>query len=147
MRLTDGHGVCHLADKCRLGRRVFPFVFVTGSLWRPKEKEKVFKRILLSLTFVAALCVAGGMAGTSEAHGYGRGNCVFDGYRGGYATYYGYRNYYGGFPPIYPSYYGAGYTYAAPVVVYPGRHHGRHGHGHDHHHHHDRGGVSFSIGF
>ena len=112
----------------------------------------MLKHILLAVTFMAALCAAGvGMAGKAGAHGYGRGGCDYDGYRGGYATYYGYRNYYGGFPPVYPSYYSAGYTYAAPVVVYPGgghhhRRHGHHGHGR-HHHHHDRGGVSFSIGF
>ena len=102
----------------------------------------MFKRVFLSLSFVAALCVVSlGFGGTASAY-----HCDDD-FRGyGYSTYY-------------PSY-GYGYGYAPRVSYYRAvplgyrsfdwdhHHHGRHGH-HDHHdrHHHDHGGVHFSIGF
>jgi hypothetical protein len=92
----------------------------------------MIRRVLLAISFVAALGVAGFVAtDTAEAHGCRRG-----GYGGYYGAYYG--GGYGGYYPqvIRSSYYPPIY-YGAPV--YYG------GHGHRHHHHHD--GISFSIGF
>jgi hypothetical protein len=113
-----------------------------------KERVKMFRRIVLALTFVAALGAAGvGMVSKAAAHGGGCGYGGYGGYGGGYgggyAAYNGYRNvYYGGYPTLYPSYYAAGYAYAPPVVAYPsGRRH------HRGHHRHDRGGITFAIGF
>ena len=93
----------------------------------------MFRRIVMALTFVAALGAAGvGLANNAQAQG-----CGYGGYGGGYAHYNGYRNVYrGGYPTYYPSYYSAGYVYTPPVVFYPGgrghgyrSHHGHHGHG------------------
>ena len=88
------------------------------------------KRILLALTFVAALGAAGlGMSNTAEA----RHGCAY----GGFA-----------YPAYYPSYYSY-YDYGPQFTYY--RSHGHRGHhGHHRHHghrHHDHGGISFSIGF
>ncbi len=112
----------------------------------------MIRRIVLALTFVAALGAAGvGPASKAEAHGGGCGYGNYfgnyggygGGYGGGYAAYNGYRGvYYGGYPTYGPSYFASGYTYVPPVVVYPNarRHYHRH-------HHHDRGGITFAIGF
>lgn len=98
----------------------------------------MFRRVLLAVSFVAALGVAGFMATESaEAHGCGRG---YGGYRGGYGAYYGggYGGYYPGvvrtsyYPPVY---------YGAPVYY------GGYGGGCHHGHCHYPGGVSFSVGF
>jgi hypothetical protein len=101
----------------------------------------MLKRVLLSLTFVAALAAAGlGTASKAEA-GHGCG------YYGGYGGY-GHRSYY-------PSYYGHyGHGYGPSFSYYRGfgdSHYGHYGHGRHghrrHHHGHHHGGVSFSIGF
>jgi hypothetical protein len=107
----------------------------------------MFRRIVLTLTFVAALGAAGvGMANKAAAHGGGCGYGGYGGYYGGYAAFNGYRNvYYGGYPNLYSSYYPARYGYASPVVVYPGGR--RHHHDHHHHGHHGHGGITFAIGF
>jgi hypothetical protein len=102
----------------------------------------MMRRMLLALTFLAALGAAGvGMANKAEAHdGWGRHRGC--GYSSGLATYNGYRGvYYGGYPTYYPSPFVAGYTYAPPVVVYPG------GRRHHRHRRYDRGGITFAIGF
>ena len=84
----------------------------------------MFKRIMLSLTFLATFGLVGvGMTDTSEARRY---------WRSGPAVSY----YYG--PPVYyrsyrPFYYGPRYYYGAP------RHYGYYGP--------PRGGVYFSLGF
>jgi len=103
----------------------------------------MFKRVLLSLTFVAALAAAGlGTANKAEA-GHGCG------YYGGYGGY--------GYGDYYPSYYGGyGYGHGPRFSYYRvyghsryggyGGYYGRGHHGH-HGHHHGHGGVSFSIGF
>ena len=99
----------------------------------------MLKRVLLALTFVAALGAAGvGMAGKAQA----RHDCD-----------YGYGGY--GHGGHYPGYYSS-YGYAPRLTYYRshgyphyGRHHHR-GHRHGHHHRgHHRGhsGVYFSIGF
>jgi hypothetical protein len=95
----------------------------------------MIRRLLLAVSFVATLGVAGLVASDSaEAHGCRRG-----GY-GAYGAYYGggYGGGYGGYYPgvVRSSYYPPIY-YGTPVY-YGGR-------GHRHHHHHD--GISFSIGF
>lgn len=91
----------------------------------------MFRRVLLAISFVAALGVAG-FVGTdsAEAHGCRRG---YGGYRGYYGAYYG-----GGYPVgvVRSAYYPPIY-YGAPVY-YGGCHHG---------HCHYPGGVSFSVGF
>jgi hypothetical protein len=94
----------------------------------------MFKRVLLSLTFIVALATAGlAMSGTAAAYG-----CHYGGY-GGYGSYSDY-----------------GYGYGPRVSYYRGSHYGYrsnrwddhyHGHGHRRHHHHDHGGFHFSIGF
>ena len=101
----------------------------------------MLKRVLLALTFVAALGAAGvGMTNKAEA----RHDCDY-----GYGGYGGYG--YGGY---YPSYYSS-YGYAPRFTYYRShgyphfdRHHYR-GHRHGHHRGHHRGGsgVYFSIGF
>lgn len=96
------------------------------------------RRVLLAISFVAALGVAGFVATDSaDAHGCRRGG--YGGYGGYYGAYYG-----GGYGGYYPyvqrtSYYPSAY-YGAPAYY------GRSYYG-GHHHGHDRGGVSFSIGF
>lgn len=102
----------------------------------------MLRRMLLGCVLVAALGVASvGLANKANAHG----GCGYDGYYDGYATYYGYRNvYFGGVPRVYPSPYVAGYTYAPPVVVYPG---GRRHHHRPYYPYRGRGGVTFAIGF
>ncbi len=98
----------------------------------------MFKRVVLALTFVAALGAAGlGMSSNANA-GHGCG--------------YGYE--YGAY---YPSHYGS-WGYGPQISYYRGYdrfhhhdswHHGHHGHhGHRRHGHHGHGsGVHFSIGF
>jgi hypothetical protein len=102
----------------------------------------MFKRVLLSLTFIAALGVATVFtAGTASAHG----DCGYDGY--GYG--YGYRTAY------YPTYASSYYGYGPRVVAYPGAYPvyyrgGHHGDDHRHHHHHGHhhdSGVTFTFGF
>jgi hypothetical protein len=89
------------------------------------------KRILLALTFVAALGAAGlGIGSKAEAwHG------CHDGY--GYG-HYGYRSY--------PVYYGGYYPSHSYRSHWRGDR-GHRGHGHHGHGHHDHGGISFSFGF
>lgn len=90
----------------------------------------MFKRILLALTFVAALGAASvGTTNQAMAHGCGYGGYGYRAaYYPGYAPYYAYppqvRYYPGSFAPAYPVYYGGG---------------------HRHHRHHD--GISISFGF
>jgi hypothetical protein len=99
----------------------------------------MFRRMLLAISFMAALGVAGFVATDSaEAHGCRRG-----GY-GGYGGYYG--AYYGGGYDYYPHVYRTSYY---PSVYYGGPvyYGGHRGHGHHGHHGHGGGGVSFSIGF
>jgi hypothetical protein len=107
------------------------------------KESKMVKRVLLALTFVAALGAAGfGLSGAAQAgHGCGYGGGY--GYGGyGYGGGYGHSSYY----PSYHSHYG-GYGYGPRVSYYGGHgHHGYHGH-HGHHGHHDHGGVHFSFGF
>jgi hypothetical protein len=97
----------------------------------------MLKRVLLGLTFVAALGAAGlGMTSSAQADH----RCGYGGY--GYRTAY---------YPSYHSYYG-GYDYGPRVSYYRSYgHRGYHGHHRQHYHHghrdHDRGRVSFSIGF
>ena len=94
----------------------------------------MFKRILLSLTFVAALGAAS--LGTSskalawdDCHsGYGYQAAYYP----TYAPYYGYTPRVAYYPQVYPAYYRG----------YDGGHH-RH---HRHHRHHDSG-LSISFGF
>ncbi|MGD9635360.1 MAG: hypothetical protein AB7G28_03260 [Pirellulales bacterium] len=100
----------------------------------------MFRRVLLAISFVAALGVAGFVATDSaEAHGCRRGY-------GGYGGYYG--AYYGGYGGYYPGVYRASYYppiyYGAPVYYggYDGYGGGCH-HGHCNY----PGGVSLSIGF
>lgn len=94
----------------------------------------MFKRILLALTFVAALGAASvGTSSQAVAHGCGYGG---PGYRAayypGYAPYYAYPapprvGYYpGSYAPAYPVYYGGGPR---------------------HHRHHDHDGISITFGF
>ena len=89
----------------------------------------MFRRMLLAISFVAALGVAGFVATDSaDAHGNRHGR---------HRAYYG--NYYGGGYGYYPHVYRSSYyppTYYGPV--YYG---GYGGHCHDH------GGVSISFGF
>lgn len=94
----------------------------------------MIRRMLLAVSFVAALGVAGfGATGTAEA-GHG---CRSGGYGGYYGANYGYyphvvRSSY--YPPVYygePVYYGHSYY---------GGHHGHHGHG-------GHSGLHFSFGF
>jgi hypothetical protein len=89
----------------------------------------MLRRIILALTFVAALGVAGlGMSKTADAwHSCNRG------YYGGYGGYSS--AYYGGNPYDYSPRYWPRYStfYGAPVYY-----------GHRHHHH---SGVHFSFGF
>ena len=94
----------------------------------------MLKRILLALTFVAALGVAS-LTTTSKASAYGCGA----GYGVGYGPSYGY----------YPNYYSTYYGYPGSAVVlrrpvYP-VYYG--GFGHHHHHHHGHSGVVVSFGF
>ena len=92
----------------------------------------MIRRMLLAISFVAALGVAGFVATDSaEAHGRGR---YYGAYGRPYATYYG--GGYGYYPHVYrSSYYPP--TYYGPV--YYGGYGG-------HHHCHD-GGLSISFGF
>jgi hypothetical protein len=98
------------------------------------------RRILIAISFVAALGVAGFAATDADAHGRGRGHGHGHGHghggpRGYYGAYYG--GGYGHYPHVYrSSYYPATY-YGGPV--YYG--------GYGGHHCHDRGGVSISFGF
>jgi hypothetical protein len=97
------------------------------------------KRVLLSLTFAAALFAAG-LSTSNNAEAYG--GC---GWGGGYGGYYG---------ASYPGYY-SGWGYSPRLSYYRGdphyfhHHHRHHHHGHHHHggHHHGRSGVHFSVGF
>ena len=98
----------------------------------------MFKRVLLGLTFVAALGAASFVT-TSEASAYG--GCGRGGY-GGYRTAY-----YPGYGPAY------GYGYGPRVVAYPGAYpvyyrgyDGGRRH-HDHHDHYRDNRVTFSFGF
>jgi hypothetical protein len=107
----------------------------------------MLKRLLLSLTFIAALGVATVFtAGTASAYG----DCGYDGYGNGY----GYRTAY------YPSYGASYYSYGPRVVAYPRAYpvyyrdrHGRgwdddhHHHRHHRHGHHHDSGVTFTFGF
>jgi hypothetical protein len=90
------------------------------------------KRIMLALTFVAALA-AGGLGMSSKAaawHG------CHESY--GYGHYGGYRSY-----PVYYSDWGY-----SPRHSYYGGYSRRHYHrSHWHDHHHDHGGIHFSFGF
>ena len=92
----------------------------------------MFKRMLLALTFVAALGAAGvGTSSKAMAHGCGYGGY---GYR---AAYY----------PTYASYYS--YGYAPRVAYYPPRYgypvyYGGFDGGHHHRHH---SGLTFTFGF
>jgi hypothetical protein len=97
----------------------------------------MFRRVLMAISFVAALGVAGFVATDSaEAHGRHHGHGHGHGYRGYYGAYYGggYGGYYPGvvrssyYPPIY---------YGAPAYY------GGYGGGHCH----NDGGLTFSIGF
>lgn len=95
----------------------------------------MFKRVLLALTFVAALG-AGGLGMSSHA-------VAWDDCGGGYGYAY---------PAYYPSNYGYGYGYGPraayyPSYAYPSYYGGYYGGGHHHHRHHDRGGLSVSFGF
>jgi hypothetical protein len=94
----------------------------------------MFRRLLLAISFVAALGVAGFVATDSaDAHGRGR-------YHGGHGHGRPYGAYYGGGYGHYPHVYRASYyppTYYGPV--YYGGYGG-------HHHCHD-GGLSISFGF
>ena len=94
----------------------------------------MFKRIVLALTFVAALGAAS--LGTS-----GKALAWHDCHGG-----YGYR---AAYYPTYAPYYGYGYGYAPRVAyypqVYPVYYRGFDG-GHHRHHHHDSG-LSISFGF
>ena len=90
----------------------------------------MFKRILLALTFVAALGAAGlGTSGTAMAHGCGYGG-------------YGYRTAY--YPPVYASYYS--YGYSPQVAYYPSYYptvsYVNFGGGHRRHN-----GLTFTFGF
>jgi hypothetical protein len=89
------------------------------------------KRIVLALTFAAALA-AGGLAMTSKAEA--RHDCYDDYGWYGYRSYPVYYSDWGYYPRYYHSYYPRYYD----------RHygHGHHGHHHDHH-----SGLRFSIGF
>lgn len=93
----------------------------------------MFRRMLLAISFVAALGVAGFAATDSaEAHGCRRG-----GYGGYHGAYYG-GGYGGYYPQAYRSYYPA--AYYGPPAYYGGRScYGGHCH--------NPGGVYFSIGF
>ena len=96
----------------------------------------MFKRILLAVTFVAALAGASLVAGSkASAHDYGCG--------------YGYRHYgyLGTYYPVYSSYYGYGYGPRVAVYppIYPAYYRGYYGGHHRHHHHHD--GITVSLGF
>ena len=98
----------------------------------------MIRRILLAISFVAALGVAG-FAATDSAdahghrHGHGHGH-------GGYRGYYG--AYYGGGYGYYPHVYRASYY---PPTYYGGRlYYGGYG-GYGGHHCHDRGGVSILV--
>ena len=97
----------------------------------------MFKRILLALTFVAALGVAGlGMSNSADAYGGCHRSSYYGGGYGGYAPYgYGY----GG--PRHSMYYGGGYGGGyGGYHGYPSRgYYGHRGHGHS--------GISFSFGF
>lgn len=92
----------------------------------------MFKRILLALTFVAALGAASvGTSTKAGAHDCGYGGYGYRAaYYPGYAPYYAYpayprvAYYPGSFAPVYPVYYGGGPR---------------------HHRHHD--GISISFGF
>ncbi len=92
----------------------------------------MFRRVLLAISFVAALGVAGFVATDSaEAHGCRRG-----GYGGYHGAYYG-----GGYGGYYPQAYRTNYY---PPVYYGGGYGGGYGgHGHCH----NGGGSYFSIGF
>ena len=92
----------------------------------------MMKRILLALTFVAALGAAAvGMASTAEAgHGCHRG---YGGH--GYRAFHSDNYYSGGYGPRF-SYYR---SHPRQVHYYRGFPH--------HHHHRDRSGIYFSIGF
>ena len=103
----------------------------------------MFKRMMLALTFIAALGAAS-VGTSSKAMAYG--GCRHDGYGyggyGGYGAAYGYRTAY------YPTYYP--YPFAPRVAVYPPVYpvyYGGGGHHHRHHHNHHRDGVSISFGF
>lgn len=89
----------------------------------------MFRRILLAISFVAALGVAGfGVAGKADAHGWRHG---------GYGGYYG-------------AYYGGGYGYYPYMVrssYYPPAYYGPVYYGGYGRHCHRPGGVYFSIGF
>lgn len=89
----------------------------------------MFRRIMLAISFVAALGVAGFVA-TDSADAHGR--------RG----WYGPRGYYG-------ANYGAYYPHMYRSSYYPPAYYGPvyYGGGYGHHHCHDRGGVSISFGF
>jgi hypothetical protein len=91
----------------------------------------MFRRMMLALTFVAALGVAGlGMSKTADAWGgCHRGGYYggYGGYDGGYGAYYAPYGYRTSYFPRYGAYYDGYYGY------YPRYH--RHG------------GVSFSVGF
>jgi hypothetical protein len=93
----------------------------------------MFKRVLLSLTFVAALGAAS-LGMSSKANAYG---CGYGVYGVGYGYY-----------PTYSSYYG--YPGSAIVVrrapIYP-VYYGFDGHRHHHHRHHRHGGIRVSFGF
>ena len=94
----------------------------------------MLRRIILALTFVAALGVAGlGMSNTADAW-----HSCHRGYYGGYGGYSS--AYYGGYPYVYrASYWPRHSTFYGPPAYYGG-HYGGHGHyGHS--------GVHFSIGF
>jgi hypothetical protein len=107
------------------------------------------KRVLLALTFVAALGAAGvGMTSKAQAgHDCGYGGHGYGGY--GYSDYYpAYVSSYG-YAPRFSYYRSAGYPHF-DRHYYRG-HHGHRHHGHRHHGHHGRhhrdSGVHFSIGF
>lgn len=95
----------------------------------------MFKRLMLSSIFIAALGAAGlGMSSNAAAWD----DCYDSGYRTAY------------YPPYtaYPAYYGYAprvEVYRAPVLV---RNFDIHdGHHHHHHHDYDRNHISFSFGF
>jgi hypothetical protein len=94
------------------------------------QEIQMFKRMMLAVTFVAALSAASlGMSGSASAHGCGPGYAV--GYYPSYGTYY-----YPGsavtlrtayYPPVYPVYFRGGFV------------------GGHHYHHHN--GITLTFGF
>ena len=90
----------------------------------------MIRRMLLAISFVAALGVAGfGISTTAEAHGCRRGGYGYGGYYGAY-----YAPSYGVYPNVYRS------SYYPPVYYGPTLYGGYGRHRHD-------GGLYISLGF